>query len=202
MFGYIYRTKNLVNGKIYIGQKQSSSIIKNYLGSGVALSHAIKKYGKDKFSLAVLFWCCDRKQLDEAEKVMIAMLKDKCILYNIAEGGQGGRGMLGKKQSEETKEKIRIAHIGRHHSKETIEKLKQAKVGYKSNRAGKRLSEETREKLRQANIGKKLSLQTRNKMSLAKRGNKNHFYGRKHTQETKDKIRLTKMNYQDCSRGL
>ena len=54
MFGYIYETTNLINGKKYIGKHKSSKFDKNYLGSGVALSRAIDKYGKENFSVKII----------------------------------------------------------------------------------------------------------------------------------------------------
>ena len=45
MYGYIYKTINLVNDKIYIGQKHSSKFLgEKYLGSGKSLKGAIIKY--------------------------------------------------------------------------------------------------------------------------------------------------------------
>ena len=46
MFGYIYKTTNLINNKIYIGQHKSEKFEPNkYIGSGVVLLKAINKYG-------------------------------------------------------------------------------------------------------------------------------------------------------------
>lgn len=71
----------------------------------------------------------------------------------------------GRKHSEETKEKIRVANLGKKLSPEAIEKLRQINLG-------KIVSEETREKLRQANLGKKTSAETKAKISKALRGRK------------------------------
>ena len=43
----IYKTTNLINGKIYIGQDSKNN--PKYLGSGVIFLKAIKKYGKENF---------------------------------------------------------------------------------------------------------------------------------------------------------
>ena len=43
MYGYIYKTTNLVNGKIYIGQHKSNTFDTNYYGSGTILNKAIQK---------------------------------------------------------------------------------------------------------------------------------------------------------------
>ena len=43
----IYKTTNLINGKIYIGMSKNKK--ENYLGSGIYLKYAIDKYGKENF---------------------------------------------------------------------------------------------------------------------------------------------------------
>jgi hypothetical protein len=43
---YIYKTTNLINEKIYIGQCRRLDCSKGYLGGGKAIKLAIKKYGK------------------------------------------------------------------------------------------------------------------------------------------------------------
>jgi len=49
-YGFIYITTNMINGKRYIGQKIFSGKWKSYLGSGVVLLKAIKKYGRQNFN--------------------------------------------------------------------------------------------------------------------------------------------------------
>lgn len=69
MYGYIYLTTNLVNGKIYIGRKKSSIFLSTkYLGSGRVLKQAIKKYGKINFSVLLLQECFSNTELNSAEK--------------------------------------------------------------------------------------------------------------------------------------
>jgi len=47
---YIYKTTNLITKKFYIGKHSSQNIeIDTYLGSGILLERAIKKYGKHNF---------------------------------------------------------------------------------------------------------------------------------------------------------
>ena len=54
-YGYIYKTTNLVNNKIYIGQKTSKKFLgESYLGSGKLLSKAVKKYGHNNFTVELL----------------------------------------------------------------------------------------------------------------------------------------------------
>ena len=50
MYGFIYITTNNLDGKKYIGQKSySMPNWKRYLGSGIYLKRAIKKYGRENF---------------------------------------------------------------------------------------------------------------------------------------------------------
>ena len=56
MYGYIYKTTNLLNSKIYVGQKKSNIFLEEkYLGSGVRLNSAIKSYGKENFTVELNF---------------------------------------------------------------------------------------------------------------------------------------------------
>ena len=88
---YIYKTTNLTNGKVYIG-KSEKDFNREYLGSGVLLSKAIKKYGKENFKVELIEDCNTIEDLNNREKFWITenMGKD---CYNIAEGGTGGNTM-------------------------------------------------------------------------------------------------------------
>ena len=48
---YVYEITNLVNGKKYIGKRSCKCPIEEdkYMGSGIAITRSIKKYGKDNF---------------------------------------------------------------------------------------------------------------------------------------------------------
>ena len=86
----IYCTTNLINGKKYIGlDKRNCS---SYLGSGIHLKRAIRKYGKENFKKQILEHCNSLENLIEAEKYWIdyfgAVKSDQ--FYNIASGGDGG----------------------------------------------------------------------------------------------------------------
>ena len=54
MYGYIYVTTNLINGRKYIGQHAKPEFDESYYGSGTALKPAIKKYG--------IGACCRKEQ--------------------------------------------------------------------------------------------------------------------------------------------
>ena len=53
-YSILYKTTNLVNGKIYIGVHSTDNLDDGYLGSGVALLAAIKEYGKKSFKRDIL----------------------------------------------------------------------------------------------------------------------------------------------------
>lgn len=92
MYGYVYKTINLVNGKIYIGQHKSDKFDYTYLGSGVKLRNAIRKYGVQNFKVEVICWCETKHEIDYKERFCITFFKsqDDRIGYNIADGGEGG----------------------------------------------------------------------------------------------------------------
>ena len=84
----IYKTTNLINGKIYIGKDKYNN--PNYFGSGKILKQAILKYGKENFKKEILEVCDDETIWKEREKYWIKELNSIIIGYNIAKGGDGG----------------------------------------------------------------------------------------------------------------
>ena len=72
MFGYIYKTTNLINNKIYIGQHKSEKFEPNkYIGSGVVLLKAINKYGFENFKCELLKECLSREEMNKEESFYI-----------------------------------------------------------------------------------------------------------------------------------
>ena len=173
MYGYIYKTTNLFNGKIYVGQHRAKKFNPNYYGSGVRFSNVFEKYGKDSFTCEVLEWCETEDELNEKEIYWISKLNstDKSIGYNLMSGGYKIRGI---EHSEETKEKISKAKTGITPNRdswipteETKQKISNTlKEFYKTHdnpRKGVHLSDETKEKLRQVNLGKTYSEEVKDK---------------------------------------
>ncbi len=172
-YGYIYKTTNLINGKIYIGQKAKNTFDKSYFGSGIYLKNALKKYGKENFSCFLLCWCWNQQELNKKEIEFIKYFKTIENGYNLMTGGnQGGQFCLKSKQkiskakqniSQETRNKISVFNKGKTLSDSTKEKISIAKQGMK-------LSKEAKEKISKANRGKLRTDMEKEKMSLAKKG--------------------------------
>ena len=133
-YGYIYITTNLVNRKIYIGQKSAPDGKQHptYLGSGLILKRAISKNGRDSFSVKIIEWCETEESLNEREVFWIAHhhSTNPEIGYNISDGGAVPRmsgihnPMYGKTHTLETREFLRQNSTGVKASASTIEKMK------------------------------------------------------------------------------
>lgn len=91
MYGYIYKTENILTGEIYIGQKKSKKFIKNYYGSGKLIQQQLNLFPEKYFKVTMLHKLYDKKALDEYEKFYIEKYKMEYgyLCLNIAEGGMG-----------------------------------------------------------------------------------------------------------------
>ena len=117
MYGYIYKTTDLTNNKIYVGQHKANEFDDSYYGSGVIIKRLLNKFGTERFKCELLEECQSENELNEKEIYWIDKLncRNKDIGYNLASGGSFGdsgyhKGMLGKSQSEYQKEQARIAN--------------------------------------------------------------------------------------------
>ena len=152
MYGYIYLTTNLVNGRKYWGKRQYGKK-EPYLGSGKLLKQAIKKYGKENFSKQIICDCETKEQLNNKEKHFIALTNAVYSkeYYNISYGGDGGKyGSI----SEETRKKLSIACTGKKngfynktHSEETKKHLSEIRKNQSSWNKGIPISDEQHQKL-------------------------------------------------------
>ncbi len=148
----IYKTTNKINGKIYIGQDINNN--KSYLGSGVYLRNAFKKYGRKNFTKEILQKCNTIEELNEAEIFWIKTLDstNKNIGYNLALGGFGCFGTK-RKLTDEIKQKISTANKGN------------------KSKLGQHISDITKEKIGNANRGRKMSDEFKEKRRLYMLGN-------------------------------
>ena len=91
-YNYVYITTNKINGKFYIGKHSTDNLNDNYLGSGIMLNKAIKKYGKENFKKRILCFCESEEQAFEVEKFLVTeyiVSREDC--YNLHIGGDGGK---------------------------------------------------------------------------------------------------------------
>jgi len=95
----VYCTTNKVNGKKYIGSHNGNK--PSYLGSGVNLTQAIKKYGKENFIRQTL-WEGPSEFRYEMEEYWIAYFDaaKNQMFYNATEKGVGAGWSKGKKRGQ------------------------------------------------------------------------------------------------------
>lgn len=89
-YNFVYKTTNLINGKIYIGVHSTNNLDDGYLGSGNLIVQSIKKYGKENFSREILEYFDTREEAYFKESEIVSsefILRDN--VYNITEGGMG-----------------------------------------------------------------------------------------------------------------
>lgn len=189
----VYKTTNLTNNKFYLGvhgcTKKCAKAC-NYIGSGIVLKQAIKKYGRENFIRETLM---EFDTSEEAYDYEAWLVNDYMVsrpdCYNMVCGGEGGFawdferrqlfsfnqlgeknkmfGLFGEQNpnygrvaSEETKQKISSSRKGSKLSDSGRERLKNRPI-----RSGWNHSEETKQKLR-----KPKSIETKIKISEANSG--------------------------------
>ena len=93
----VYKTTNLINGKIYIGQDRNNN--PSYFGSGKKLKRAITKYVKDSFVKETLETCTSEEELNDREVYWISTFNSQSRKtgYNISAGGKEGDRSVGHK---------------------------------------------------------------------------------------------------------
>jgi len=212
-YGYVYLTTNLVNGRVYVGQRIGNFNFE-YLGSGVCLQRAIRKYGKNKFVVKFVKCAGDKAGLDFLEIKYIAQYRKRLgkeNVYNVLNGGdgggEGGPFFKGHNHSEETKKKMSIARRGRVCSEETKAKIGKAKFGVpRPKSVCEKLSNLLKGKTFIARFGEQRAKeiieksackqrgQKRPKQSVAMKGrfvgDKNPMYGKHRSEEFKQQKRL------------
>ena len=195
----IYIYENLINGKVYIGRTINLKR-RDYLHihdgkNSMYIDRAIKKYGRENFSLNVITSSDNQEIADEDEKYWISLAREllgKENVYNITDGGE--HIMSGKKHTKKAKEKISKANKGRKHSEESKKNMSLAQQN---------MSEETRNKISQSLIGNNrcvgrvpwnknksncFSEETRKQMSESHKGQPSSRKGKTNSEEHKNKV--------------
>lgn len=90
IYHIIYKTTNLVNGKIYVGKHSTPNLNDGYIGSGKIIQKAISKYKKQNFKCEHLF-CAFTEQ--DAYAIEEQFVNEDFIesndTYNVKLGGKG-----------------------------------------------------------------------------------------------------------------
>lgn len=184
----IYRITNTINHKTYIGQhKYYNSLLveDNYMGSGIHLKRAQKKYGIENFTKEIITIAMSQLEANVLEKYYIEKERKSNIYgcYNIADGGLGGS----YERSLETRRKLSLAQKGKHSMPRSEEQKRNISEAHKGIKYGPR-SEEHRRKLSEAHKGKHFSEETRKKMSETRKGKPSGREGKHQSEEAKKKI--------------
>ena len=154
----IYCIHNLSTNKKYIGQtveKLQRRVVRHFRTiNETKISRAIQKYSKYDFVYGIVEYVDDVSFLVEREEYWIKFYDTVGNGFNIKAGGKCARGykqsessiekrrqkLLGRLLSEEHKQKISKAHMGKVLSKETVDKM----IAY---RTGRNLTENCKEKI-------------------------------------------------------
>lgn len=111
MYCVIYNIKNIVNGKLYIGQTWRTLKKRWYehltQSTCVKLVNAISKYGKEKFSIELITICHTQETADYWDKFFIEKFDTINNGYNLKTDGSKG------KMSQESRLKMSLSHIGK-----------------------------------------------------------------------------------------
>jgi len=182
----VYVTKNLVNGKKYIGKDSHND--PNYLGSGALLLEDIKTYGKENFKKEILEHCT-KENLGEREEYWIDYfdaVKSKNF-YNIRSQTSGWYNKdLNLEKYEYVVNKIRnntkgILKPSLHNNQERSEKLRQANTGkpkpegfgeiIRQKAIGRICTDEHKKKISNSKVGKPHPKSGKRILQLDKEGN-------------------------------
>lgn len=161
----IYRIRNIINNKCYIGSAINTNkrwnVHKHLLRKGKHfndyLQNAWNKHSEQNFLFEIVESIKNKNILVQREQYYLDIL---CPEYNICKRAESTYGASFYK-SEEFKSKISVTcRDGR-------------RKGENNPMYGKHCSKETKEKIRNSLIGRKHTEETKNKMSLAQKGKHN-----------------------------
>jgi len=90
MFYTVYKTTNQVNGKIYVGVHMTNDLADAYLGSGIQLRNAVKKYGAENFKREFIKICDSSEEMHQIEaSIVTEEFVSRTDTYNMKTGGIG-----------------------------------------------------------------------------------------------------------------
>lgn len=149
----VYIHTNKINNKKYVGMTRMSLKERWKKGTNYFhnedLTNDVRKYGQENFDHEVYASGLTREEASELEKELIKKFDttNPEYGYNLDSGG------LNPKHAESTKKKMREKRLGYKQSEETKEKLRIASTGNK-NCLGRKQTEEAKRKNREAHLNK------------------------------------------------
>ena len=195
----IYKIRNKLNGKIYIGSHKTNDLNDGYMGSGKYLNRAIRKHGVENFEKEIIhiFETSEEMYAKEAEIVNEEFLTTENT-YNLKIGGFGGFDFINSSLREEVSQISATYHKDRHANDTAFHesKLSKLKLYHFDSETGKKNSDlamiSLKEKYPEGTFkGKKHSAETKVKMREARKDLKPWNTGRSMSEETKKKISLS-----------
>lgn len=157
----IYRIKNTITGKCYIGSavdikdrwdKHNNALNKNKHHS-IKLQRSYNKHGVNNFIFEII------KECEPVKEIMLEREQHYIDLYDSYYNGynctKNAGSTLGYRHTDDTKKKISIKQTGKKHSEETKLIWSQQRKGKNVWSKGKVLTKETKEKMKEARIGRK-----------------------------------------------
>lgn len=154
---YINNPKSGLYGCVYYGKHSTNDLTDGYRGSGQLITRYYKNHN-DGYYFKILNFYNNEEELNKAEYDLIHQHLGQSYCLNLREGGEGGamcpelckrhsEWMIGRKQSEETKQKRADKLRGQKRTKETCNKISKANKGNSAcGRPGHIESEEARRK--------------------------------------------------------
>lgn len=186
----IYKLTCINNGKVYIGKTinfKRRLYQHKHPKVRYRLQNAIIKHGWEAFTVEILESfkdfdkLKDNKMLLDKEAEYIKLFDSTNIDkgYNLCEYSSDA---TGSKHTEESKEKMRQAKLGKSLSAEHKAKMRKPK------------SEETKAKMSRSQKGRIISEETKEKMRKSQLGNTSNL-GNPHTEEAKEKMRQARIDF-------
>jgi hypothetical protein len=155
MFFLVYQVTNLINGKIYVGIHKTKNIDDGYMGSGLLIKTAQKKYGIENFKKEILAECSTAAEMFEMESLIVNQeFVSSNGTYNLKVGGIGGFDHINETRTQEESVKIGLdAWNGRDEDEKTQhlqnmrDTLKKIVEEHGGTFKGKKHSDETKRKI-------------------------------------------------------
>lgn len=140
MIHLIYEIRNKLNSKIYVGAHSTEDENDSYMGSGVAIRYALKKYGKENFEKRILYRFDTANEMYEKEKEIVTLeFVNRSDVYNMGVGGKGNP-LRGVGHSQKTITKIS-------NSLKTVHKDPEYRNKFIESRRGRKKSDSERNKI-------------------------------------------------------